>query len=372
MKTRVVVGMSGGVDSSVAAAMLQRQGYDVVGITLKMWPQDCASLIEDKCCGPQAMADARAVAAKLRIPHYVLDETREFERQVIDYFTTEYHAGRTPNPCVLCNERLKFGNLLGKAQGLGAEFVATGHYARIERSQDGSILRQAVHREKDQSYFLFTLGREQLAHILLPLGDRSKSEVRAIARELGLPVHDKDESQDICFVPENDYAAFLKTRLAQSEFQSGEIVDHDGRVLGSHAGIELFTIGQRRGINVGSPKPLYVLDIDADSRRVIVGDDADLLRDSLVAERCAWNPGRPPAGGARLTVRIRHNHAGAPASVQQLEGGRAEVKFDQPQRAISAGQAAVFYEHDTVVGGGWIVRERVTTREKRPVPASTL
>jgi tRNA-uridine 2-sulfurtransferase len=356
-KGRVVVGMSGGVDSSVAAAMLLREGYEVIGITLKMWPQDCGAIVEDKCCGPQAMADARTVAAKLEIPHYVIDETGEFEKLVIDYFTSEYQAGRTPNPCVLCNEKLKFGNLMVKARGLGATHVATGHYARVEKQGEGFVLKRATNLKKDQSYFLFTLNQEQLAHTLMPIGSLTKEEVRTIAKEIGLKVFDKVESQDICFVPENDYAAFLKTHLGQSEFHAGEIVHQDGRVLGKHQGIELFTIGQRKGINVGSPKPLYVVDIHADTRKVIVGDDAELWSDLYVAERSCWSKDGPVAGGTRALVKIRHSHEGAMASLYPESGGKVRVELDEPQRAVTPGQATVFYDGDTVIGGAWITRD---------------
>lgn len=360
-KKRVVVGMSGGVDSSVAAALMLRQGYEVIGITLKMWPQDCGSIVEDKCCGPQAMADARSVAAKLGISHYVIDETEEFEKQVIQYFTSEYQAGRTPNPCVLCNEKLKFGNLLMKAKGLGADHVATGHYARIDKDEHGYILRRSLDLRKDQSYFLFTLNQTQLAHTFMPLGSLSKSEVRTIAKEIGLRVHDKEESQDICFVPENDYAAFLKTHLGQSEFHPGEIVHQDGRVLGKHHGIELFTIGQRKGIHVGYPKPLYVLEIDAPSRRVIVGDDDELWHDQFIVEKSCWGLRGPLQNGTQITVKIRHSHEGATAKLYPQDHGKIRICLEQTQRAITPGQAAVFYDGDAVVGGGWIVKEEMST-----------
>ena len=355
--TRIVVGMSGGVDSSVTAALLLRQGYEVIGITLKMWPQDCSAIMEDKCCGPQAMADARNVASKLGISHYVIDETKEFEKVVIDYFTSEYQQGRTPNPCVLCNEKLKFGNLVTKALGLGASHVATGHYARIAKNGNGYLLRRSLDLHKDQSYFLFSLRQEQLARMLMPIGELSKIEVRAIAKELGLEVYDKEESQDICFVPEDNYALFLKARLGESKFHAGEIVHRDGRILGKHQGIELFTIGQRKGINVGSSKPLYVLDIDAASQRVIVGDDEDLWRDVFTVERASWGLNGPLKDGSKITVKIRHSHEGAKASLYAEKNGSYRVELDEPQRAITAGQAAVFYDGDVVMGGGWIVRQ---------------
>jgi len=360
-KKRVVVGMSGGVDSSVAAALLLREGYDVIGVTLKMWPQDCGSIVEDKCCGPQAMADARSVAARLGIPHYIIDETSDFTKVVIDYFTSEYQAGRTPNPCVLCNEKLKFGNLLQKALGLGASFIGTGHYARVERKGEGFVLRRALNLKKDQSYFLFSLNQQQLSHTLMPIGSMTKEEVREEAKKLGLRVHDKEESQDICFVPENDYAAFLKTRLGQGEFHPGEIVHRDGRVLGKHAGIELFTVGQRKGINVGSPKPLYVLDIEASSRRVIVGDDDELWHSSYRVERSCWGHEGEVSPETRAMVKIRHSHEGAMARLYPEGDGRVRVELEEPQRAITPGQASVFYSEDTVIGGGWIMREHASS-----------
>jgi tRNA-uridine 2-sulfurtransferase len=356
-KKRVVVGMSGGVDSSVAAGLLLRQGYEVIGVTLKMWPQDCGSIIEDKCCGPQAMADARSVAAKLGIPHYVIDETEGFTKQVIDYFTSEYQSGRTPNPCVLCNEKLKFGNLMNKAFGFGASHIATGHYARVVQDGEGFRLKRAVHLKKDQSYFLFTLGQQQLAHALMPIGEMTKEEVRQVAKDLELQVFDKEESQDICFVPENDYATFLKTHLGQTEFHPGEIVHRDGRVLGKHQGIELFTVGQRKGINVGHPKPLYVLEIDPSTRRVIVGDDDELWYDCYRVERACWGKDGAVAPGTRAMVKIRHSHDGAFARLYPEDQGRVRVELEEPQRAITPGQASVFYDGDVVIGGGWILRE---------------
>lgn len=356
-KHRVVVGMSGGVDSSVAAALLQRQGYEVIGVTLKMWPQNCASLIEDKCCGPQAVADSRAVAAKLGIPHYVLDETHDFEKFVMDYFASEYQAGRTPNPCVMCNQHLKFGNLLERAIGLGADFVAMGHYARVEKFGHGYALRRATYLKKDQSYFLFSLSQRQLARILMPIGTMTKEETRAAAREFELPIHDKDESQDICFVPEQDYGAFLRTHLGRDKFQPGEFVHRDGRVLGKHEGVELFTIGQRRGINVGSPTPLYVLDIDTSTRRVILGDDTDLWHDVFWVENICWGTDGVVSNGTRVMTKVRHSHEGAMATLYPQTAAKIRVKLDAPQRAITPGQAAVFYSGDLVVGGGWISRE---------------
>ena len=287
--TRVLLGMSGGVDSSVAAYLLKEQGYDVVGVTMKVWPQDCVSRAEDKCCGPQAVADARGVAYSLGIPHYVVDEAGEFEKMVIDYFTSEYRAGRTPNPCVMCNEKLKFGNLLTKARALGAGYIATGHYARIEhQAERRATLLRAVDARKDQSYFLFSLRQDQLASSLFPLGGLTKTEVRALAKKMGLKTHDKEDSQEICFVPGNDYTAFLKSHLGQEEFHPGGIYFKDGSYMGDHHGIEFYTVGQRKGLGGGHGRPVYVIDIDAARQRVIVGDYDDLLQRDCHLSRTIW------------------------------------------------------------------------------------
>src|SRR3954464_15279988 len=268
-KTRVVVGMSGGVDSSAAAALLLEQGYDVVGITLKLWPQDCVSRAEDKCCGPQAVMDARSVSNKLGIPYYLVDEAEDFQKQVINYFAEEYRAGRTPNPCVMCNEKLKFGTLISRAQQLGADYIATGHFARVEKSADGTrmLLKRGKDPRKDQSYFLFSLRQDQLARTMFPLGELTKSDTRGAARHCQLKTADKEESMEICFVPDNDYGKFLQ-QAGLAEKHRGEIVDLHGTVLGHHDGIEFYTIGQRKGLGLSSPKPLYVIELDAENNRV--------------------------------------------------------------------------------------------------------
>src|SRR5580692_6174307 len=304
--TRVLLGMSGGVDSSVAAYLLKEQGWDVVGVTMKVWPQDCLSRAEDKCCGPQAIADARGVAHALGIPHYVVDEADNFERLVIDYFTSEYRAGRTPNPCVMCNEKVKFGNLWGKARSLGAEYIATGHYAIIEHHADRAVLRKGRDPRKDQSYFLFSLRQEQLRRALCPLGEMSKPEIRDIARKIGLKVAEKVDSQEICFVPGNDYKAFLKTHIGSAEFHPGGIYDKAGNRLGEHEGIEMFTIGQRKGLPGGSPHPLYVIDIDPETASVIVGEAEDLLTEEFEISNALWHDtGTEPF---EATVKIRYAH----------------------------------------------------------------
>jgi len=363
---RVVVGMSGGVDSSVAAYLLKQQGYDVVGVTMKVWPQDCLSRAEDKCCGPQAIADARSVAHTLGVPHYVVDEGENFERLVIDYFTEEYKAGRTPNPCVMCNEKVKFGNLWGKAKSIGAEFIATGHYAIVERRGDRAVLRKGRDPRKDQSYFLFSLRQPQLQRAVLPLGGMEKTEIRAIARQLGLKTADKEDSQEICFVPGNDYKAFLKSHMGAQEFHPGGIYDKQGRRVAEHEGIELFTIGQRKGLPGGSPKPMYVIDIDPATSSVIVGEAEDLMTEEFTIDHCMWHD-RADAP-FDVSVKIRYAHPGAAATVFPGENGEARVRLRVPQRAVTPGQAAVCYRGDEVLGGGWIARQKAVS----PLQATVL
>src|SRR5438132_8374287 len=390
-KKSVFLGMSCGVDSSVAGYLLREQGYEVIGVTMKVWPQDCISRAEDKCCGPQAVADARSVAHSLGIPHYVVDEVDQFERTVIDYFASEYQAGRTPNPCVMCNETLKFGTLWGKAQALGCDYIATGHYAIIEHQKepatgrDRAVLRKGIDPRKDQSYFLFSLRQPQLRRALTPLGTMSKQEIRKIAHSLGLKVADKIDSQEICFVPGNDYKAFLRSHLGENEFHRGEIYDVDGNFIGKHEGIELFTIGQRKGLPGGSLRPRYVVDLDAETNRVIVGDANDLVCGEFEIERVNWHPvagiGDPSAavspesfrGGynrdIEVTVKIRYSHPVTRATVTPLENHRARVRLHEPQRAVTPGQAAAFYDNDVVFGGGWICRSEALSRLAQPALA---
>jgi tRNA-specific 2-thiouridylase len=357
-KQRVLLGMSGGVDSSVAGYLLREQGYEVIGVTMKVWPQDCISRAEDKCCGPQAVADARGVAHALGIPHYVVDEADQFERVVIDYFASEYQAGRTPNPCVMCNEKLKFGNLWSKARALGCDYIATGHYAIIEHYADHAVLRKGVDPRKDQSYFLFSLRQPQLRRALTPLGTMTKPQIREIARSLGLKVADKIDSQEICFVPGNDYKAFLRSHLGENEFHRGEIYDVDGNFIGEHDGIELFTIGQRKGLPGGSPRARYVVDLDPATNRVVVGDADDLVCDEFEIDRVNWHPVAAGGDGGlfEATVKVRYNHLGTVGTVTPLENDRARVRLHEPQRAVTPGQAAVIYDADIVLGGGWICR----------------
>ena len=308
-------------------------------------------------CGAKAASDARAICERLGIPFHVLDESAEFRHQVVHYFAGEYKAGRTPNPCILCNERLKFGTLLDHARQLGAEFVATGHYARLEKSADGAriLLKRGRDSRKDQSYVLFSLRQEQLAHAMFPLGEKTKSDAREVARHCNLKTADKEESMEICFVPDDDYGKFLQQAdLAQKH--RGEIVNLQGQVLGHHDGVEFYTIGQRKGLGISSPRPLYVIELDVINNRVIVGDDTALDRDEFTVDRCNWIPFDDPPSTLEVAVKIRYNHPGTPATVVPQDGGRARVKLHEPQRAITPGQAAVFYQDDLVVGGGWITR----------------
>jgi tRNA-specific 2-thiouridylase len=347
--------MSGGVDSSAAAVLLQEQGYEVIGITLKLWPQDCVNRAEDKCCGPQAVTDARAVCHRLGIPYYLIDEAAEFQQQVINHFAAEYKAGRTPNPCVVCNEKLKFGTLLTRADQLGARFIATGHYARTRRCPETgrTLLLRGKDLRKDQSYFLFSLRQAQLERALFPLGEMTKQDSREVARECQLKTADKEESMEICFVPDKDYGRFLQQAELVTK-HTGDIVDLEGRVLGQHEGIEFYTIGQRRGLKLSAPQPLYVIALEAEHNRVVVGPDHALDQAEFRVRNCNWIPWETPPATLEVTAKIRYNHPGTPATVSQEENGLARVRLHEPQRAITPGQACVFYQEDVVVGGGWI------------------
>lgn len=355
-KPKVVVAMSGGVDSSVAAGLLVRAGYDVTGITMRLYTEERDDLPDTNrtCCGVEAVDDAQAVAQVLGIPYYLLNFERAFQTHVIDYFVDEYARGRTPIPCLACNQYLKFDVLLQRALALGADYVATGHYAQVQQGGDGAYrLVRGADRWKDQSYFLYTLGQAELARTLLPVGGMTKDETRRLAAELGLPVADKLESQEICFIPDNDYRRFVAERL---DAQPGEMVDTAGRVLGAHRGITNYTVGQRHGLGIAAPIPLYVTAIDAANNRVVVGAADDLLANRLEVEAAHWVQGAPPAGPLGVTAKIRYRSPEAAAVVMPGGDGRAVVAFAEPQRAITPGQAAVFYQGETVVGGGIIAR----------------
>jgi tRNA-specific 2-thiouridylase len=360
MASRVVVGMSGGVDSSVAAALLVERGYEVVGVTMRVWPgasSDGAPARFGACCGSEAVDDARRVARTLGIPYYVLNMEAEFERTVIDRFTDGYRHGRTPVPCVTCNAELKFGSLLARARAWDAAAVATGHYARVTRDETTGryLLWRGRDARKDQSDFLWPLTQAQLAAAHFPVGDVDKAEVRAHARRLGLVTADKPESQEICFVPDDDYRGFLRRR-DPGAFQPGAIVGTDGAVLGTHTGVAGYTVGQRRGLGLTAATPLYVLDIDAAAHRLTVGTAADLERDRLIATDVNFIACEPPREPLRVQARIRHGHRPAPAVVRTRGDGAAEVVFEEPQRAVTPGQSVVWYRDDLVVGGGVISR----------------
>jgi tRNA-specific 2-thiouridylase len=351
---RVVCAMSGGVDSSVAAALLQEAGHEVVGITLHLYDSGPGRRV-GRCCAAADQEDARAVAAHLGIPHYTLDHRERFEEAVVRDFVETYAAGETPTPCTHCNTAVKFGPLLETARGLGAEALATGHYVRRQKTGEGRFaLCRGRDASKDQSYFLFTLSQEALASVLFPLGELTKTEVRAHARWRGLPTADKPESMEVCFVEGAAVGDFVAGRLPVRP-APGVVVDRDGRRLGGHDGVHRFTIGQRRGLPIlGDGRPRYVVSLDAKSGTVVVGDADALLEDELAARDVCWLPGAPPSGPVQAQVQIRHRGAPEPATVTPVAGGGATVRFMRPVRAVAPGQAAVFYTGDELLGGGWI------------------
>ena len=354
-QTRVVVAMSGGVDSSVTAALLAEAGYEVVGITLQLYAAGGPRTRPGACCAGEDIYDARRVADRLGIRHYVLDYEARFREAVIDDFADSYLRGETPIPCVRCNERVKFRDLLALARDLGADALATGHYARREAGPEGPELHRAVDGARDQSYFLFATTQAQLEFLRFPLGDMPKEQVRAQAERLDLAVADKPDSQDICFVPSGRYAGVIE-KLRPGAAEPGDIVDEDGRVLGRHAGIVHYTVGQRRGLGIAAAEPLYVLAVDAACRTVTVGPQAALLRDRVFTGPLAWIGGDAPAPGEARTVvaRLRSSHPGAPARLMQGADGTADVTLDEPEPATAPGQACVLYDGERVLGGGWI------------------
>jgi tRNA-uridine 2-sulfurtransferase len=357
---RVVIAMSGGVDSSVCAAMMREAGYECIGMTMRLWkgPEaEAASCSTKSCCGADSVEDARLVCDTLDIPFYAINFKEEFWREVVEVFADHYFAGRTPSPCILCNERLKFDTLYKKAVEVGAEAVCTGHYARIqkdERSGRWNLLR-ALDHSKDQSYFLFSMTQEQLSKTLFPLGEYSKPVIREMALARNLVTAKKPESQDICFIPDGDYAAFLERHFPNRLPKKGKLVHVDGHELGEHAGIHRMTIGQRKGLGVAFGEPLYVTSIDPTSNEVRLGGREATLRSSFTVSRVNWIVQEGREGESySLKVRIRSRSPEVEATVHPLEGNRARVVFREPQSAVTPGQAAVFYEGDRVFGGGWI------------------
>ena len=371
--TRVVVGMSGGVDSSVAAALLKEQGYDVVGIMLRLWAEpptegadeDAAPVRENACCSIESMSDARRVAAQLDIPFYVINVEEPFREAIVDYFYDEYRAGRTPNPCLRCNRTIRFTLLLERALALGADYLATGHYVRVDDDPATGLrrLRRASDVTKDQSYVLHVLSQYQLSHALFPLGEYTKPEVRAMAAERGLSVATKAESQEICFVAANDYRGFVR-RYADAKGmpapEPGPILDLSGRALGAHSGLANYTVGQRKGLGIAAREPLHVLQLDATRNAVIVGPAAALERDTFTVRQTTWTRDTPPDGPLRVEVKVRYKAQPVSGLVTPLPDGRAEVALEQPIRAVTPGQAAVFYggaAGDEALGGGLIEQD---------------
>ena len=355
--------MSGGVDSSVAAALLAEAGHDVIGLSMQLYDQRASPEAFGSCCSIDDLHDARRVAAAVGFPHYILNLEREFREKVVRDFVDEYAAGRTPIPCVHCNADLKFSTLVERASGFGAAAVATGHYARVTFDEDLRRYRlwRGLDRGKDQSYFLFSLTQDQLAHALFPIGHLRKPEVRVHAERLGLAVADKPESQEICFIPDGDAAGFVDRRLRTEDHEGvhrrdGDIVDSSGKVLGRHRGIHRLTVGQRKGVGIATGTPMYVLRLDPAEARVTVGPREELAECSLQAGGINWIAGTPPEAPRRITARIRHRHVGASATVSPIGADRATVTFDEPQLAITPGQAVVFYDGEEVLGGGWIQR----------------
>jgi len=352
---RVVVAMSGGVDSSVAAYLLARQGYEVIGVTMRLFAvaDEDAPRLNRSCCSIEDVDDARAVCRAIGAKHYFLNFEKEFKKHVVDYFVSEYERGRTPHPCLACNDKLKFEFLLQRAKFMDADFIATGHYARVDQEDGEWRLKRGIDPGKDQSYVLFTLGQAQLSRLLLPIGEYDKEEIRRIASEAGLLVADKPDSQDICFIPDGDYKVFVEPRLGVRT--PGVIVDSDGVVLAEHDGVHRFTVGQRKGLPLpgGSPRPIFVTDIDSEEGRVTVGYAEQLMRHRLSCGGVTWVSGSAPADGARVEARIRYHGSDIPAVVRP-DGDSAVVEFESPQRAITPGQAVVFYDGDTILGGGMI------------------
>ena len=355
-KKTVVVGMSGGVDSSVAAYLLKEQGYDVIGVTMQIWQEEdtCGkSAAENGCCGSSAVDDAQRVANVIGIPYYVMNFREEFKKNVMDYFAGEYWLGRTPNPCIACNRYVKWESLLRRSLSIGADYIATGHYARCEITPSGRYsIKKSVTAKKDQTYALYNLTQEQLKRTLMPVGEYEKEKVRKIANEAGLPVANKPDSQEICFIPDNDYAGFL-CEYCKRESVPGNFVDTNGKILGRHKGIIHYTVGQRKGLGISFSEPLFVTEIRPDSNEVVLGRADEVFSEVLYADNINFMAVPEFKDGDRFLAKIRYNHAGSPCRVYNYKGG-IRCEFEEPQRAVTPGQAVVLYDGDYVAGGGTI------------------
>ncbi|AVQ39716.1 MULTISPECIES: tRNA 2-thiouridine(34) synthase MnmA [Clostridium] len=354
MKKKVLVGMSGGVDSSVAAYLLKEQGYEVIGVTMQIW-QDDEEFIEKEggCCSLSAVADARRVANKIGIPFYVMNFKDAFKRNVIDYFVDEYMEGRTPNPCIACNKFIKFSSFLDKAMDMGIDYVATGHYAIIEKQKDRYIIRKSEDDKKDQTYALYNLTQFQLERTLMPCGQYKKSQIREIAKDIGLRVHNKKDSEEICFIPDNDHGRYIKNRFP-NKVREGNFVDKQGNVLGKHKGIVYYTIGQRKGLGIAFGKPMYVVDINPFKNEVVLGSIEDLLNTELVAKDINYIPFDTLKEPMEVEAKIRYSQIPSKAIITPIDDGRVRVNFHEKQRAITKGQSVVFYKDDLLIGGGII------------------
>lgn len=354
MNKKVVIGMSGGVDSSVAAYLLKKQGYDVIGITMKLTPDDAFyTEKEGGCCSLSAVEDARRVAYRLEIPFYVMNFTEVFKDKVIDYFVDEYLKGRTPNPCIACNKYIKFDALLKKAQTLGADYVATGHYCRITQEDGRYVIRKSEDLKKDQTYVMYNMTQYQLAHTLMPCGDYKKDQIREIAKEIGLNVFDKKDSEEICFIPDNDHGGFIK-RECPKKIKQGNFVDEQGKVLGKHKGIVYYTIGQRKGLGLSAGKRIFVTDIRPRENEVVVGEEENIFGTELITKDNNFIPFDKLEEPMEVEAKIRYNAKLFKAVITPIEDGRVKVKFEEKQRAITKGQSVVFYKGDLLVGGGVI------------------
>ena len=358
MKSKVVVGMSGGVDSSVAAYLLKEQGYEVIGVTMQVWQEEdpLQQAQQGGCCGLSAVEDARRVAEILEIPYYVMNFRQEFKEKVMDYFVEEYLRGRTPNPCIACNRYVKWESLLQRSLEIGADYIATGHYARVDRLDNGRFaIRNSVTAQKDQTYALYNLTQEQLARTLMPVGEYTKEEIRQIAQQQGLPVAHKPDSQEICFIPDHDYAAFIDREAAGRVPPPGDFVTEDGQVLGQHKGITHYTIGQRKGLNLAMGRRVFVTRIRPQTNQVVLGENEDTFTRQVLCDQVNYMVVEDLTEPKRVMAKIRYNHGGAPCVIEKQQDGKVLCRFDEPVRASTPGQAVVFYDGEYVLGGGTIL-----------------